>query len=171
MPFLQWQGRLQKGLIPFYKEPSGFFLADVSYLVEHKTIHVYVHIPLYEPDPLALYEYVKAPIILPRHQSSVHLMFLDTQNKLLTISEVTNDVIEVDMVQLASCPTKKNHLGYIYLCPQTNLMAKDVTKTCLGVLHRGRYNVADIRKHYRVYFNHEDEFAAQISLNLFVYFT
>jgi len=161
----------KKGLVPFYNEPSGFFQADVSYLVDNKTIHVYVHIPLYEPDPLALYEYVKAPIILPHHQSSVPLMFVDTQNTALAISEVTNNGIEVDMVQLASCPTKKNHLGYIYLCPQTNLMAKDVTKTCLGVLHSGRYNVADIRKHCRVYFKDEDEFAAQISPNLFVYFT
>lgn len=159
----------QHGLHTLFGENSGFYRADVSYLMVDNIIHVYIHVPLIESEPLKLYEYVNAPVMLSKPKGP--LMFIDTKGKALAVSESTNNGLEIDLIQLMGCSTKKSHLGNVYLCPNTNLARKDVTQTCLGTLHGGRYDIETLKVRCGVYFEDVEEFAVQISSNNFMFYS
>lgn len=159
----------EQGLHALFTESAGFFRADVSYLMSDNIIHVYVHLPLIEAEPLLLLEYVNAPVMLSKPNGP--LMFIDTKGKALAISDSTNNGLEIDLVRLVGCSTKNTHLGKIYLCPNTNLARKDITQTCLGTLHGGRYDLQTLKVRCGVYFEDVEEFAVQISSNIFMFYS
>ena len=118
------------GLKPLHQDPSAVFKADISYVAtEEQQIIVYVHLPYVDSEPLDLYEHKPVPF---KHDQL--LLTVDSEKNVIASDEIGMLGTELSSSDLLHCHTVKTHHGNVYACPHSNLLQRQIRRTCLGSL-------------------------------------
>lgn len=118
------------GLKPLHQDASFIFKADVSYVAtEAFQIIVYVHLPYVDSEPLDLFQHLPVPF---RHDQL--LLTMDSEKNVIASDEIGMFGAELSSTDLLHCHSMKNHHGNVFACPHSNLLNRQIRKTCLGSL-------------------------------------
>jgi hypothetical protein len=161
-----------KNLQLLFKDPSSIFQCDISYVVTENVIDIYVHVPMVEASLLTLYKYLNIPVHNDKSPGDPVIFFENWEHlDILAISESSRNGLEMSQQFLNQCKKQENHIGFIYLCNQNNLIKKDISNTCLGTLFGGTYEQKSLEKKCETYVDDVQEAAYQISNNQFIFFS
>ena len=118
------------GLKPLHQEASSIFKADVSFVAtQDHEIFIYVHVPLVDCEPLDLFEHLPVPFELNKM-----LVTLESEKNVIASDELGTFGTELKSSDILHCHTVKTHHGNVYACPNSNLLNRQIRKTCLGSL-------------------------------------
>ena len=118
------------GLSQLFKEHSSVYKSAISYLAtKENEIFVYIHIPFVDMDPISLYEHLPIPF-----QIGNLLITLHSENNVIASDDTGTFGIELSSPDLLHCHMEKSHSGNIYICPNSNLLLRNLRQTCLGSL-------------------------------------
>ena len=166
--FMELKNKVQENQFRLLREnPSDIYKEEISYLVEGNIVHIYVHLPIIERDPLALYEHINIPFFSDTNGAMVTL---ESAGNFLALDENTKVGIELTTNELTACKKQPHHLGNIYLCESANLLNTNVLTTCLGLLFSGSHNAIEINNKCKLFINKEEHFGKQLSRNSFLMF-
>lgn len=118
------------GLKPLHQDPSSIFKADISYVAtQENQITVYVHLPYVDSEPLDLFEHLPVPF-----EHDQLLLTVDSEKNVIASDEIGMVGTELSSSDLLHCHSVKTHHGIVYACPHSNLLNRQIRKTCLGSL-------------------------------------
>ena len=118
------------GLSPLFKESSSVYKSAISYIATKETeIFVYIHIPFVDMEPINLYEHLPIPF-----QIGNLLVTLHSENNVIASDETGTFGIELSSTDLLHCHMEKSHSGNIFICPNSNLLLRNIQDSCLGSL-------------------------------------
>jgi hypothetical protein len=118
------------GLKPLHLDPSAIFKSDISYVAtQENQIIVYVHLPYVDSEPLDLFEHLPVPF---EHEQL--LLMVDSEKNVIASDEIGMFGTELSSSDLLHCHSVKTHHGNVYACPHSNLLNRQIRKTCLGSL-------------------------------------
>jgi len=166
--FKELKGKIEdKGFKMLRENPSDVYKEDISYLVQGTVVHIYVHIPIIEREPLSLYEHINVPFFADNNGA---LVTLEDESNILAIDETTKNGRVLTSSELAGCKKQPHHEGNIYLCGAANLVNTNVLRTCLGLLFSGSQDAQEINTKCKLFISQEKSFAKQLTKNSFLLF-
>ena len=118
------------GLSPLFKEPSSVYKSALSYLTtKDAEIFVYIHVPFVDMDPISLYEHLPIPF-----QNGNLLVTLHSDHNIIASDDTGTFGIELSSTDLLHCHMEQSHSGNVYICPNSNLLLRNMQHSCLGSL-------------------------------------
>ena len=157
----------EKGFRLLKDSPSDIYKEEISYIVEGNVIHVYVHLPIIEREPLTLYEHINIPFFA---SNKGDLVTLEADKTILAIDESNHNGMELTPEELSGCKRQPHHDGNIFLCGTANLVRTNVYETCLGLLFSGSQDSERIKAKCKLYISKEESFGQQITKTSFLLF-
>ena len=125
-------------LSPLFKERSSILKCEISYLAtKEKDIHVYIHLPLVDMEPIDLFEHLPVPF-----EFGNLLVLMESTKNVIATDENGNWGLELSPTDLLQCHVNQRHDGNVYVCPLVSLVLKNIRKTCLGALYFGDKSTA-----------------------------
>ncbi len=150
------------GLRPLHREASHLYKSPVSYLAtSDRQIMMVVHLALVKKAPLKLYKHLPIPT---RTGNIFVTLESESAKTILATDEFGARGLELSQLDLLRCRSEDRIAGKLFLCPDTNLVAKEVRRTCLGALYFGREQDA-ARKclHFAHRLQADEELAQQVA--------
>ena len=118
------------GLSPLFQDSSSIFKSAISYLAtKDDQIFVYIHVPFVDMEPINLYEHLPIPF-----QIGNLLVTLHSENNVIASDETGTFGIELSSTDLLNCHMEQSHSGNVFICPNSNLLFRNIRDSCLGSL-------------------------------------
>lgn len=157
----------KRGLRLLHTEKSSVYKSPISFLADDQhQLHVFVHLPLIDSDPIDLFEYLPIPFEIDEL-----LVSIESDRQILATDSTGNRGIELSRLDLLHCQMEKTHSGNTFVCPNTNLLRNDIRQTCLGSLFFSLRNLIPSRCHHFIEKTSEvDDFALQTGTKKFILF-
>ena len=157
----------EKGFKLLQEAPSNVYKDEISCIVEGNTIHIYVHFPIIEREPLTIYEYLNVPFFASNDGG---LVTLESESSFLAIDETTHNGVELTAEELSGCKKVPHQDGNIYLCGSANLVKTNVLYTCLGTIFSRSHSSIDITTRCKMFITKEESYGKELSWNSFLLF-
>ena len=121
---------LKNNVKPLFNEISSIYKMDISYLTtEDEEISIFIHVPMIENTPMALYEYFPIPI-----QIGNLFVTLESETNMIATDDIGNKGKLISKLDIQKCQTVKIHSGNMFVCPHMNLIQNNIRSSCLGSL-------------------------------------
>ena len=121
---------LKHNVKPLFNEISSIYKMDISYLTtEDEDIAIFIHVPMIENKPMALYEYFPVPI-----QIGNLLVTIGAEQELIATDDIGNKGKLISKGDIQKCQTVRIHSGNMFVCPHMNLLQNNIRSSCLGSL-------------------------------------
>jgi len=114
---------------------SEMFNSKISYKVEERIIHVFIHVPIQKVIPLKLYRYLPIPIYI---DNQLVRLVDPERHEYIAVDAQKGSGIVLTTEHLQQC----NKIRTNYQCPQQGLTRNNIRDTCLGALLLGQKNNA-----------------------------
>jgi hypothetical protein len=156
------------GLRPLFKDNSAIFRSAVSFLsTEDKQIYVFVHVPFVDTEPLDLYEHLPIPFAV-----GDLLVTVQAPKSVLAVDVTGVTGLELSTADLLHCQAERIHSGNVFICPNSNLLLRNIRKTCLGSLLLGDSKTSvSVCQHVAEHVSHMSDFAVQVGLDKILTFS
>jgi len=120
----------RRGLRLLHEDREQIFKSPISFIAKKdRKIVVIVHIPLTSEEPLNLYEHLAIPTRIEDIFVTIH-----SEKNLLATDAAGRIGLELAEFEMIRCQVHYLHSENLFICPNTNLLQKNMRKTCLGAL-------------------------------------
>lgn len=155
------QNALERGLSPVQASMTAYLEHEISFVIQHKLLHIFVHVPLTDRSHnLELLKFVSVPIPI----SPAFHMKIDTNKNLIAISsEGFHTTISTQTFE--QC----RQLGEIFFCPRPLVLKRRFGDTCLGSIYMQNYT--NLQQKCPVVFFEATEIVEVFSSNTFMMYT
>jgi hypothetical protein len=140
----------------------------VSFLsTEDKQIYVFVHVPFVDTEPLDLYKHLLIPFAV-----GDLLVTVQAPKSVLAVDVTGVTGLELSTADLLHCQAERIHSGNVFICPNSNLLLRNIRKTCLGSLLLGDSKTSvSVCQHVAEHVSHMSDFAVQVGLDKILTFS
>jgi hypothetical protein len=159
----------KQGFHLLHPQLSSIFKNEISYIVQNRTLIIFIHVPIIRSNKYPLYEYLETPLLIENDQAP--LMFVSSpKGTFLAIDEQhSKKGIELTSSMLANCHVEKTAIGNTYLCHDSlSILSNDITQSCLGLLFTNTYDEQMLLKKCDIKFSAQEEFWQQVDGNTFI---
>ena len=152
---------IKRNLTPIQPHLAAYLEYETSFIIKHKTLHIFVHVPLSdESQQLELLKFFSIPIQI---SPTLHMQ-IDVQQKFLAINRGGLHT-PIENSEIEKC-LKYNE---IHFCEKPIILHKQLRDTCLGSIYMQNYT--NLREKCPAIFFEMEESIEVFSSNIFTIYT